>query len=253
MGRDGVRLPEGWAPQGDSLRDRVVMITGATGGLGRAAAHACAAAGATVVLVGRRTRQLEAVYDALTAEGAAQPAICPLNLESATPAQYDELAQTIERELGHLDGVLHAAAYFDGLTPLDQHAPDEWLRTLQVNLSAPFALTQAVLPLMRDSTDAAVVFVLDDPGRMRRAHWGAYGVGKAGLEALVSILHEETCEGPVRTHALLPAPMRTLLRRKAWFGEDAREQPTPEVAAQAVVYLMSAAGAEARGRMLDLR
>ncbi|NII11481.1 SDR family NAD(P)-dependent oxidoreductase [Oleiagrimonas sp. C23AA] len=253
MALSGVRLPEGWVPAADTLNGRVVMITGATGGLGRETALACARAGASVVLVGRRVRELEKLYDALLEAGHAKPAVVPLNLESATPAQYAELAGMIEAEFGHLDGLLHAAAHFDGLTPISQHRPDQWLRTLQVNLSAPFALTQAMQPLLAQREDAAVVFVLDDPERMRQAHWGAYGVAKAGLESMVAILHQETESTPVRVHALLPAPMRTELRRMAWFGEDTMAQPTPEATAQAAVYLLSAQATAARGAMLDLR
>lgn len=247
------RLPHDWMPQAGTLQSRVVLVTGASGGLGAAAARACADAGATVVLAGRRTRALEALYDALVATDAATPAICPLDLESATPAQFEELMDTIERELGRLDGVLHAAAHFDGLTPLAGHAPDQWLRTLQVNVSAPFALTQAAVPLLDKANDAAVVFVLDDPARMRRAHWGAYGVGKAALEAMVSIWHQESMDSSLRVHALLPAPMRTKLRRMAWFGEATQELPTPEATAQAAVYLLSADAVAARGCVLDLR
>jgi NAD(P)-dependent dehydrogenase (short-subunit alcohol dehydrogenase family) len=100
------------------------------------------------------------------------------------------------------------------------HKPDDWLRALHVNVSAPFALTQACMPLLTQASDSAVVFVLDDPELLQRAHWGAYGVSKAALERFVAILHEETTPGPMRTHALLPAPMRTALAAQAYFGED---------------------------------
>jgi NAD(P)-dependent dehydrogenase (short-subunit alcohol dehydrogenase family) len=247
------RLPADWTPAADALAGRVVLVTGANGGLGAAAARACARLGATVVLLGKRARALEKLYDELVAAGAPQPAIVPLNLESATPTEYAEVAATIGRECGHLDGLVHAAARFEGLTPLAQHAPDEWLRTLQVNLSAPFALTQACLPLLQAAADAAVVFVSDDPQRMQRAHWGAYGVAKAGLERMAAILHDETDAGTVRVHLLLPGPMRTPLRRMAWFGEDTMMHPAPDAAGEAVAYLLSPAATALRGAMLDLR
>src|SRR5690625_217452 len=241
------------APGADSLAGRVVLVVGATGGLGSAVARAVAGAGATVVLAGHRVRKLEKLYDELEAMDAPQPAIMPLNLEKATPAQYEEVAATIEREFGHLDGLVHGAAYFDALTPLDHHRPDEWLRTLQVNLSAPFALTQACQPLLAASADSAVVFVTDDPQELDTAHWGAYGVAKAGLERLASILHDENDAGAMRVHALLPGPMRTTLRRKAWFAENPNNNPLPDATAQAVAHLLSAAGAAWRGKTLDLR
>ena len=247
-------LPRDWAPAGDALKDRVVLITGAAGGLGRASAIACAQAGATVLLAGRKRRALEKVYDGIVGlPDAPQPVIQLIDLLGATPADYEKFADNIRDELGRLDGIVHAAARFDGLTPIAMHKPREWVEALHVNLSAPFLLTQACMPLLQERADSAVVFVLDDRERMGRAHWGAYGAAKAGLEQLASILHQETEGSSLRVHALLPAPMRTALRRVAWFGESAEDIDTPEAAARAVVYLLSPPGTNARGKVLDLR
>ncbi len=247
------RLPAAWMPTADSLRDRVVLVTGAYGGLGSAVARAVAHAGATVVMTGKRRRQLEQLYDAMLAEGLSEPVIHPLDMELATPREYAALAEGLERDFGRLDGIVHAAASFAGLTPLAMHRPDDWLRALHVNVSAPFALTQACLPLLTQAGDSAAVFVLDDPELMQRAHWGGYGVSKAALERFVAILHEETDSSPLRVHAMLPAPMRTALRRQAYFGEDIMQRPTPDATAAAVVYLLSAQALAARGTVLDLR
>jgi NAD(P)-dependent dehydrogenase (short-subunit alcohol dehydrogenase family) len=247
------RLPAGWTPAADTLAGRVVLVTGAYGGLGSAVARAAARAGATVVITGRRKRQLEQLYDAMLAEGLAEPVIHPLDMESATPRDYEALAEGLQRDLGRLDGIVHAAASFAGLTPLAMHKPDAWLRALHVNVSAPFALTQACLPLLVEAPDSAVVFVLDDPGLVSRAHWGAYGVSKAALERFAAILHEEHDEDALRVHALLPAPMRTTLRRLAYFGEDTMQVPPPDAAADAAVWLLGAQAAAARGSVLDLR
>jgi NAD(P)-dependent dehydrogenase (short-subunit alcohol dehydrogenase family) len=247
------RLPAGWTPAADTLAGRVVLVTGAYGGLGSAVARAAARAGATVVITGKRKRQLEQLYDAMLAEGLAEPVIHPLDMESATPRDYEALAEGLQRDLGRLDGIVHAAASFAGLTPLAMHKPDAWLRALHVNVSAPFALTQACLPLLVEAPDSAVVFVLDDPGLVSRAHWGAYGVSKAALERFAAILHEEHDEDALRVHALLPAPMRTTLRRLAYFGEDTMQVPPPDAAADAAVWLLGAQAATARGSVLDLR
>ncbi len=247
------RLPSEWTPAADSLAGRVVLVTGATGGLGGAVARAATRAGATVVISGRRKRQLEQLYDAMLAEGLAEPVIHPLDLEVATPREYAALAEGLERDFGRLDGIVHAAASFTGLTPLSMHKPDDWLRALHVNVSAPFALTQACMPLLTRANDSAVVFVLDSPQLLQRAHWGGYGVSKAALERLVAILHEETDESPLRVHALLPAPMRTALRRQAYFGEDILQRPLPDAAAAAAVYLLGAQALAVRGAVLDLR
>jgi NAD(P)-dependent dehydrogenase (short-subunit alcohol dehydrogenase family) len=248
-----VRLPQDWTPPAGSLADRVILVTGAYGGLGAAVARAAARAGATVVITGRRKRQLEQLYDAMVSEGLPEPVIHPLDMEAATPRDYEALADGLERDFGRLDGIVHAAASFNGLTPLSVHKPDDWLRALHVNVSAPFALTQACMSLLARAPDSAAVFVLDDPELMQRAHWGGYGVSKAALERFVEILHAETEKMSLRTHALLPGPMRTTLRRAAYFGEDTTIHPVPDATADAVIYLLGAQGAAARGATLDLR
>lgn len=248
-----VRLPEGWTLAPGSLAGRVVLVTGAYGGLGSAVARAASRAGATVVITGRRKRQLEQLYDAMVGEGLPEPVIHPLDMEVATPRDYEALADGLERDFGRLDGIVHAAASFKELTPLAVQKPDDWLRAMHVNVSAPFALTQACMSLLTRAPDSAVVFVLDSPELVQRAHWGAYGVSKAALERLVEILHQETEQSPLRAHALLPAPMRTTLRRAAYFGEDTMIHPLPDAAAEAAIYLLGEQGGAARGASLDLR
>lgn len=240
-------------PAAESLRDRVVLVTGATGGLGRATALAAARAGATVVLLGRKVRAVERVYDEIEALGAPKPAIYPMDLAGATPKDFADLAAAIERSCGRLDGLVHAAAHFDTLQPFEQQSPEEWTRAQQVNLHAPALLTQACLPLLRKAPDAAIVFVFDDLDRVGRAFWGGYGVAKHALAGLASILHQETENSTVRTHALLPGPMRTALRRAAYYGENTLVHPEPAAAAAAVVHLLGPAAAGLRGTTLDLR
>lgn len=240
------------APAVDSLRGRVVLVTGATGGLGRPCALAAAQAGATVVLSGRRVRALEGVYDEIERLGAPTPAIYPMDLLGATPKDHAELAATLEREFGRLDGLVHAAAHFDTLQPFDQQKPEEWARAQHINVTAPFLLTGACMPLLRAAPDSAIVFVLDDLERVSRAFWGGYGVAKHALHGLASIVHEETESSRVRTHAVLPGPMRTALRRAAYYGEDTMAQPDPLHAAAAVAGLLASAQGM-RGRILDLR
>lgn len=247
------RLPSGWSVSPDALKGRVILIAGATGGLGRASALAATQAGASVVLLGRNVRKLEKVYDDISALALAQPAIYPLDLAGATPRDYAELVERIGRECGRLDGVVHAAAFFDALQPAADIESEEWLRLLHVNLSAPFLLTQACIPLLSEAPDASVVFVLDDPERTLRAHWGGYGVAKRGLSGLASMLADEWENTALRAHALLPGPMRTALRRAAYYGENTLDLPLPDAAAAASVYLLSSEGSAVRGSILDLR
>lgn len=234
-----------FSPSADALSGRVVLVTGAHGSLGGAASLAAARAGAMVVLLGRRMPKLNRLYDRLVESGAPEPAIYPLDLEGATPADYADLAQRIEAECGRLDGILHAAADFPGLTPLAQTAPEDWLRAIHVNLSAPLLLTQACLPLLKQSTDAAVVFVYEPLAQVGRAYWGGYGVAKHGLAGLVGVLRHEYEGTPVRVVALQPGPMRTPLRQRAWSAEDPAQWPNADAYAPACVHLLSGANSPA--------
>ncbi|WP_397572035.1 SDR family NAD(P)-dependent oxidoreductase [Silanimonas sp.] len=228
------------------LKDRVILVTGAHGGLGAEAAKACAQAGATVVLLGRKVPKLGRVYDAIKAIGP-EPALYPMDLAGADPSDFETLADTIARELGRLDGVLHCAADFAGLTPLENTLPEQFARQMQVNLNARWFLTQACLPLLRKSADAAVVFVLDDPARVLRPYWGAYGLTQLAGEGLVRMLHAETDTTTVRVSGLRPGPMKTSLRSRAFVDEAMLRVPGPEAYAAACVMLLSAEGAAHRG------
>jgi NAD(P)-dependent dehydrogenase (short-subunit alcohol dehydrogenase family) len=240
-------------PAPDALRGRVVLVTGAAGGLGTAVAQACGVAGATVVLLGRKVKALEGVYDALRSAGAPEPALYPLDLEGATAEDYAQLAQSIERECGRLDAIVHAAARFDGLSTLEHTEPLDWLRGLHVNLAAPALLTRACLPLLRAREAACVIFMLDEAQRSARANWGAYGVAKAGLAGLIRQLGDELDNSNVGIHGLLPGPMRTQLRARAYFAENPASVPTPEHAAAACMYLLTQAPRELGGQVLDAR
>ena len=231
-----------------ALAGRVILVTGANGALGDSAARACTAAGATVVLLGRRVPKLQRLHDALVLVGP-QPAIYPLDLLGATPADYAEMAMRVGDELGRLDGILHAAAEFQGLTPLQNTDPTEFINALQVNVGAPFLLTQACLPLLRRAPDSAVVFVMDDPQRVGRAYWGGYGVAKFALQGLLRILADELENSSVRVAALRPGPMQTPLRTKAFMTEAPGTWPQASAYADACVHLLSAAGRDQRGQV----
>lgn len=235
-----------------SLAGRVILVAGAAGGLGSAAAVACAQAGATVVLLGRKLAPLNRVYDAVKAVGP-EPLLYPLDLVGAGPDDFDELAQRLEAELGRLDGVLHCAAEFKGLTPLLHTDPADFARAIHVDLTARWWLTQACLPLLAKSDAGAVVFAVDDPARGGSpAFWGGYGLAQAAQATLVPMLQAELGEHGPRISGLRPGPMRTALRGKAFQANtDLLAKPASDYAA-ACVELLSAAGAAQRGRILEL-
>ena len=210
-------MSEAASLQGRALDGHVVLVAGAAGGLGSAAAVACAKAGATVVLLGRKVPKLNRVYDAAKAVGP-EPLLYPLDLEGATPDDYDQLAQALDGEFGRLDGLLHCAAEFKGLTPLEHTDPGQFARALHVDLTARWWLTRACLPLLAKSQTGAVVFALDDVacGGGEGAFWGGYGLAQAAQERLVPMLQAELGEGGPRITGFRPGPMRTSLRGKAY-------------------------------------
>lgn len=234
-----------YLPAPDLLKDRVILVTGAGDGIGRAAARRFAAFGATVVLLGRTIRKLEQVYDAIEQAGHPQPAIYPMNLEGASPKDYADLAHVLETEFGRLDGLLHNAAILGGLTPVIHYNIEHWYRILQVDLNAPFLLTQAVLNLMIRSPDASIVFTTDSVSDEGRAYWGAYAVAKGGLQTLMKMLASELeTNTAVRVNSIDPGKVRTELRLKAYPGGDPDEWADPETIMGVYLYLM---GADSRG------
>ena len=235
-----------------ALDQRVILVSGAHGGLGSAAAVACARAGATVVLLGRKLPKLNRVYDAV-AQAGAEPLLYPLDLEGASPDDYAELADRLRAELGHLDGVLHCAVEFKGLTPLEHTDPAAFARVMHVNLTAPWWLSQACLPLLRQAQDAALVFALDDLERVGQPYWGAYGIAQHGLAAMVGMLHAELASSSVRVSALQPGPMRTGLRSRAYADDNDLQAREAADYADACVTLLSSAGAAHRGQVWKVR
>lgn len=239
------------ASQGRALDGRIVLVAGAAGGLGSAAALACAQAGATLVLLGRKLAPLNRLYDAVKAVGP-EPILYPLDLEGASPDDFDQLGQAIDGEFSRLDGLLHCAAEFKGLTPLAHTDPANFARAIHVDLTARWWLTQACLPLLAKSDAGAAVFVLDDPARSGGAFWGGYGIAQAGQAALVRMLQAELGEHGPRISGLQPGPMRTNLRAKAYQANaDLKARPAEHYAA-ACVELLSPAGAAWRGAIREV-
>jgi NAD(P)-dependent dehydrogenase (short-subunit alcohol dehydrogenase family) len=239
------------APQAaGALAGRTVLVAGAHGGLGSAASLACARAGATVVLLGRKVPKLNRLYDALAAEGP-EPLLYPLDLEGAAPDDYAELATRIETELGRLDGLLHCAAEIRGQTPLAHTDPADFARALHIGLTARWWLTQACLPLLAKSKGASVVFAIDDLALAGKAFWGGYGIAQHGLATLIGMLQAELgADGP-RISGLQPGPMRTTLRGRAFVADQDHDARDPSAYAAACVQLLSPAGAPYRGRIFD--
>ena len=245
-------IPEDYTPRADLLAGRTILVTGAGDGIGRAVSSAFAAHGATVILLGRTTPKLEAVYDEIVAAGGPQPAIYPMDLEGATPDDHRQLAENIASQLGRLDGLLHNAGLLGSLTPIAHYDPVEWLRVVQVNLNAPFLLTQSCLPLLERAPEASIVFTSSGVGRRGRAYWGAYGASKFGVEGLMQILADELEENSaVRVNSLNPGRVRTAMRAAAYPAENPASLLTPAEIVTPYLYLMGPDSVGVHGRALD--
>jgi NAD(P)-dependent dehydrogenase (short-subunit alcohol dehydrogenase family) len=236
----------------DELRGRVLAITGAGNGIGRAVALAAAEHGAELVLIGRSVPALEAVHAQIAALNQAPATIAPLDLEKAIARDYDALADALQRRYARLDGLLHNAAILGVLAPIEHYDVPTWCRVLHVNLTAAFALTQVLLPLLRASADASIVFTSSGAGRQANAYWGAYAVSKFGIEALSRVLAEELeHSGNPRVNALNPGAVRTRLRRQAYPAEDFSRLAAPEDIVQPYLWLLGPASRGVNGQSLD--
>jgi NAD(P)-dependent dehydrogenase (short-subunit alcohol dehydrogenase family) len=236
------------------LSQRVILITGATGGLGRALALGCASCGATVVLHARVVRKLEALYDEIVAAGYPQPTILPLDLAAAEATDFGTVAGAIHSQLGRLDGLVHVAALLGSLGPIEHQSVEAWQKVMRVNLVAAMALTRSTLSLLAAAPDGSVVFTLDTRGNEPHAYWGAYGASKAGLLALATILADE-CESRanLRTNAVVPGPMRTPLRMQTHPAEDRSVLPEPEAIVPLYLHLIGAQSKAESGVRIDAR
>jgi len=246
-------IPDPYQPRADLLAGRVILVTGAGQGLGRAVALACARHGATVALLGRRLEKLEKTYDAITAAGGTDPALVPLDLEAAGSAEYESLAQLIRKDLKRLDGIAHCAAHFVPLGPLANQSIETWTALFKVNLAAPFAITRACLPLLAAAPGSSVVFTGETHGQQPAAYWGGFAVSKSGLGPLAHIWADERSTAPdPRMNVLVPGPIASPQRARSHPGEDPASLRSVDDAARAFLYLLGPDSANTTGKTLSL-
>ncbi|MGH8282764.1 MAG: YciK family oxidoreductase [Gammaproteobacteria bacterium] len=240
-----MRCPDNYAPPKDLLKERVILVTGAGDGIGRAVAKGLAAHDATVILLGKTIKKLEKVYDEIMQAGGPLPGIYPMDLMGAKYKDHEDLAGVLDKEYGRLDGLLHNAGILGERAPIEHHEVNIWQQVLQVNLTAPFVLTKACLPLLYKSHDASVVYTGSSVGRKPRAYWAAYAVSKAGIEALSAMLADETeFRGTLRVNSINPGAVRTEMRRTAFPAEDRSKLLTSEQLLPTYFYLF---GPDSRG------
>lgn len=240
-----------YQPPAELLKDKVILVTGASDGIGAAVAKAYARHGATVILHGRKVEKLEAIYDEIVAKGGPQPAILPLDLQSAAQQQYQSLAETIGKELGRLDGVLHNAAMISELTPIEFTEVNVWHEMMQVNLNSVFMLTQACMSLLREAPTASIISTSSGVGKKGRAFWGPYAVSKFAIEGFTQVLADELEGSNIRVNAINPGATRTRMRATAFPAEDASRLISPSELENLYLYLMGEDSADIHGQSID--
>ena len=245
-------IPTDYNPPPALLQDRVILVTGAGSGIGRCAALNFAAHGATVALLGRNEHNLEQVYDQISAAGHPEPLLIPFDLGAAAPGQFEQLAALLQQQLGRLDGLLHNAAWLGTLSPVEHFDAEVWHRVFQVNVHAPFLLTQACLDLLRAAPDASVLFTSDRVGRKGKAYWGAYCASKFAIEGFMQTLADELENiSQIRVNSIDPGAVRTPMRNLAYPGEPPADTPLPDTIMPAYLYLMGTDSIGLNGQALN--
>ncbi|MGL4381594.1 MAG: YciK family oxidoreductase [Vibrio sp.] len=235
----------------DALKEKVILITGASDGIGKQAALSFAAHGATVILLGRNVAKLAQTYDAIEAAGYPTPVIMPLDMQGASKQNYLDMADSIAEQFGRLDGVLHNAGLLGMLGPFEQISEACFDQVMQVNVKAQLLMTQALLPLLHQSSDARIVFTSSTVGHSGRAYWGSYAISKFATEGMMQILADELSETTIRVNAINPGGTRTAMRAKAYPAEDAELLKTPLDIMPLYLYLMAAEGRAVHGQCID--
>lgn len=237
--------PRTYAYRDDILKDRIILITGASDGIGKALALRAAKLGAQVILHGRNVTKLEKVYDEIEGiEGARRPSIAVMDLASANSESYTSLASNLEAEFGHLDGLVHNAGILGDRFSIEQYDAVTWQKVMHVNVTAAFALTQVMLPMLLAAEDPSVIFTSSGVGRLGKGFWGAYAVSKFATEGLSQVLADEHRHGKLRANCINPGATRTGMRLAAYPAENRDALKKPEEILAAYIYLL---GPDSRG------
>ena len=240
-----------YQPHSDFLADKTILVTGAGDGIGKEASLHYAKYGANVILLGRTVKKLELVYDEIVTNGGADPAIVPLDLLGATPQHYRDMASTIEDQFGHLDGLLHNASLLGHLGPFSQISEKDWQEVMQANVNSQFFMTQALLPVLKKSTHASVIFTSSSVGVKGRAYWGSYAISKFATQGMMEVLADEYEKSNIRFNCINPGGTRTGMRAKAFPAEDASLLQSAADIMPTYLYLMDQQNSKENGQTLQ--
>ncbi|MET0533557.1 MAG: YciK family oxidoreductase [Steroidobacter sp.] len=244
--------PRQYQPTKDALQGRVILITGASDGIGKAVALAAAAHGAQVVLHGRSVRRLEAVYDTIVNAGHARPSILPLDFEKAGPEEYEQLVAALEKEFGRLDGLLHNAGMLGERAPIEHHDVAKWMRTIHVNVNIPFILTKSCFSLLKRSADPVILFTSSGVVPRPRPFWGGYLVSKWATDGLMHMLAQELETQPaMRVNSINPGKVKTNMRLQAYPAEDRSTLPEADSIVAPYLFLLGPDSKGVQGQTID--
>ena len=217
---------------------KTLLVTGAAGSLGSALSLAAAARGITVLLLDRDRKALERLYDRIAEAGLPEPVLQVTDLATVGPDDVDEILAAIRAEFGSLDALVHCAARFDALSPLEHVPPEEWLLSVQVSLNSAWLLSARCLPLLRDSGHGRLYFMLEDLDLVGGALWGPYGVCKHALHAMAGQLAAECQSMGVQVLGINPGPVQSPLRSRAYLAENPASPPPAGLAAERILELL---------------
>lgn len=247
-------IPDNYTCEAGLLRDRIILVTGASDGIGKELSLQLAGLGAKVILHGRNTKKLEAVYDEIESlDGAPRPSIAVLDLATADSDAYSALAASIRDEFGRLDGIVHNAGILGPRLSIEQYDVADWQRVIHINLTAAFVMTQVLMPLLKESSDPSILFTSSGVGKVGKPFWGAYSISKFGIEGLAQILAAENEHTPLRVNCLNPGPIRTGMRLEAYPAEDRDTLKTPADIMSTYIYFLGPDSKGVTGMSVDLQ
>lgn len=218
-----------YVPDPSTFNNLVIMVTGAADGIGRALTIALAEQGTTVLMLDKKARHLEKLYDQITERGWQEPVILPVDLMDLNAESATTLAQAVANDFGSLNALVHVAGELGSPSPLDQYDLEYWQQVMQTNLQSPYLLTRALLPLLKLESDTQIIFSSAQVGRNPKAYGGAYSIAYAGLEAQMKIWSQELENvSNIKVNSIDPGAVRTVMRRRSHPGENQDSLRTPQ-------------------------
>ncbi len=234
------------------LLNKVILVTGASSGIGRAIAKASAKRGATVILAARNIAQLEVIYDTIVEKGLPVPSILPLDLSGLTQADCNRIVEHIHNKYHKLDVLIHCAGILGQRAPMQQQEIQQWEQVMNVNVSAPMMLTQTLIPCLERSDNPHIIFSSSSVGKTGRAYWGAYAASKFATEGMVQVWADELAAvSNIKINCVNPGATATPMRAQAYPAENPATIKPPEDVVDLYINIILNKGNPPHGQSID--